>query len=500
MVWDFAMAWIGSRRALCLSSGWLLAALGAATPAHAAVTISSAATSNVSCVSGVCSPTAANAVLNVGDLTSMLASGSVTVNTGTGSLAAEVEDIDVAAPFNWANTGSLTLDAYRSVTVTAPVAVNGAAPVSLVTNDGGSGGNLSFISGGSLSFLSTANGLSINGTAYTLENSVATLAAAIAHKSSGHYALSANYDASHDGTHKGSPIPSKFKGTFDGLGNTISNLSIGGKNKEIGLFAHVDAEGKINSILVTGASIVVRDSNERTSSYAGVLVAANFGVVSNAFASGRIEGAFGKSGLQVGGLVGFNWGVIIGSGSSTTVLAAESRRGLASAAAGGLAGLNDDTIENSYATGNVSIRGGSSDFSGGLVGHNVGPVENSYAEGAVVAANSSFGGGLAGGTYSTMSDSYSTGTVTGGDGSLIGGFVGVDGTDDDLSSNYWDTTTSGINNLSQGAGRPANDAGITGETTAQLQAALPSGFDPTVWAQSPSINNGLPYLIANPPQ
>ena len=41
---------------------------------------------------------------------------------------------------------------------------------------------------------------------------------------------------------------------------------------------------------------------------------------------------------------------------------------------------------------------------------------------------------------------------------------------------------------------------ITGETTAQLQAALPSGFDPTIWAESPSINGGLPYLIANPPQ
>jgi hypothetical protein len=43
-------------------------------------------------------------------------------------------------------------------------------------------------------------------------------------------------------------------------------------------------------------------------------------------------------------------------------------------------------------------------------------------------------------------------------------------------------------------------AGITGETTAQLQAGLPAGFDPTIWAESPSINNGLPYLINNPPQ
>ena len=79
--------------------------------AHAAVTISSAATSNMSCTGGVCSPTAKNAVLNVGDLTTMLASGSVSVNTGTGSLPAQVEDIIVAATFNWGSANALTLDA-----------------------------------------------------------------------------------------------------------------------------------------------------------------------------------------------------------------------------------------------------------------------------------------------------------------------------------------------------------------------------------------------------
>jgi hypothetical protein len=75
--------------------GGIVAAVCLAPAAHATVTISSAATSNMSCTSGVCSPTAANAVLNVGDLTTMLASGNVTVNTGTGSLAAQVEDIVV---------------------------------------------------------------------------------------------------------------------------------------------------------------------------------------------------------------------------------------------------------------------------------------------------------------------------------------------------------------------------------------------------------------------
>jgi len=41
--------------------------------------------------------------------------------------------------------------------------------------------------------------------------------------------------------------------------------------------------------------------------------------------------------------------------------------------------------------------------------------------------------------------------------------------------------------------------GITGLTTQQLQSGLPTGFDPKIWAENPNINNGLPYLIANPP-
>ena len=60
---------------------------------------------------------------------------------------------------------------------------------------------------------------------------------------------------------------------------------------------------------------------------------------------------------------------------------------------------------------------------------------------------------------------------------------------------YWDTDTSGTD---QGTGR-GNKNGITGLNSAELQSGLPNGFDPTIWAQNPKINNGFPYLIANPP-
>jgi len=33
-----------------------------------------------------------------------------------------------------------------------------------------------------------------------------------------------------------------------------------------------------------------------------------------------------------------------------------------------------------------------------------------------------------------------------------------------------------------------------------LKSALSDGFDPDVWGQDANINNGWPFLLANPPQ
>lgn len=86
-----------------------LAAVLAGTAASADVTISSKPTANMSCASGVCSPTAKNAVVNVSDLAGMLAGGDVTVNTGD----APAKGIAVKTVLSWTSTNGLALDAIR---------------------------------------------------------------------------------------------------------------------------------------------------------------------------------------------------------------------------------------------------------------------------------------------------------------------------------------------------------------------------------------------------
>jgi len=487
-----------------------------AVSAQAAVTISSKPTQNMNCASGVCTPTAKKAVLNVTDLTNLLASGNVTVNTGTGSLAQQVEDIIVASGFNWASASSLTLDAYRSVTVNQPVAVNGIGAVALMTNDGGSSGVLLFGSKGSLSFLATTNTLTINGTAYALENSIATLATAITANPSGAYALANSYDASQDGTYPASPIATSLTGTVQGLGNAISNLSVTAttrRDRNTGLFADVATTGMVANVHLHRLAFMVTSDRNRL---VGGLVATNEGVLFADSAAGSIVAKVGDA----GGLVGANNGTITSSsanvsadasitgglaaGNGGTIALSQAAGPVKGYLAAGLVAINTPPgiLSQCFATGRVKGHSVSTEVTvGGLVAENdEGEIENSYATGAVIGSSKSgdvdvFVGGLVGVNDTGLeSTSYSTGAVSVSGGvPLVGGFVGNDA--GSSTTDYWDTTTSGTDDGVDNG----NEPNVTGLTSQQLQSGLPSGLDSTIWAENPNINNGFPYLIANPP-
>ncbi len=489
----------------------------AAAPAHAGVTISSAATQNMSCSNGVCAPTASSAVLNVGDLESLLASGNATVTT-TGQ-GVQAHDIDIKAPLTWSSTSVLTLDARRSLTVDQPVSITGLSGLVVQT-----GRMFSFGSKGNVTFANLASSLSIDGAAYTLAGDVKTLASDIASDPGGDFALANNYDASGDGTYHASPIGT-LSGTFEGLGNTISNLSIDGPAQVDGglvegLFAEIETTGIARNIDLSNANVSVPAKVGVAKVDEGAtLVGLNLGTLRSCVATGSvINGNSRKYGPELGGLAGVNGGTISYSRAAVKVAGIQSLAGglvgynggsigqssatgdVSGPDAGGLVGDNAGypaIVTGSYATGRVRAR----DEGGGLIGSNLAgsAVTNSYATGSV-AEGADYVGGLIGYNEGTISSSYSTGHINGKTGSLVGGLIGYDGSlSGSLDATYWDLDTSGITDPSKGAGSPANDPGITGLTTAQFQAGLPAGFDPTVWAEKPNINGELPYLLSNPP-
>ncbi len=453
--------------------------------AQAAVTISNGPTKNMTCSAGVCTPTHKSAVLNASDLQSMLATGNVLVTTGSGSLATETSDIDVNAPLSWSSTAALTLDAYHSITFSKVTLVAGAGGLSFITNDGGTGGLLSFGTTGRAIFSNLSGTLTINGAAYTLVVDLATLASDIAANPSGNYALAANYDAGGDGTYASSPIPTTFNGSLEGLGNTIKNLTIDdtSNGSSVGLFADIGSSGEVRSLGLV--NVYVRGKGH---GYIGGVAGQSQGTLWGDYTTGRVFG--GPS--ETGGLVGFTEGTVDLSHSTAAVQCSGTL-----CQPGGLAGNNTGTVETSYATGTVTLSEGSG---GGLIGANSGAlVSNCYATGAVLGTRFTPNiGGLVGVNYLSISTSYSTGNVSGPPGSSIGGLVGADDSpSNSIADAYWDTTTSGVTNPGEGAGNRSNDPGITGLTTSQLQSGLPTGFDASVWGQSPSAVYARPIASAS---
>ena len=274
------------------------------------------------------------------------------------------------------------------------------------------------------------------------------------------YALGSDLTLS--GTNNWNPIgntSTKFTGKLDGLNHKVSNLNISTAGAYVGFFGYTNTGSIIQNIHLENANI---SSNNNQ---VGLLVGSSESTIKNAHTSGEIIGSD-----NVGGLVGYNDGTIKSSSSSAKVTGDQYT--------GGLVGNNSRTIEKSYATGSVK---GTNENTGGLVGRNGVNINNSYATGNVIGIkgvgglvglndsniNNSYAtgsvngtdgvGGLAGRNYETFSEitnSYSIGKVTGT--SNVGGLVG-DYSGGTVSSNFWDTQTTGQANSAVGMGKTTKE-------------------------------------------
>jgi len=425
--------------------------------------------------------------------------GIFSVMTQTGS------PLTVAAPIEIDGSGSLGLLSGGALAINAPITVTGAGSVNLAAaNDtttvvGMPLLELSFAQGASLQFTGTPHSgqaLTINGAAYTLIYTAADLGA-VNINLSGNYALAKPLDLGTttytDAVIAGSTAATGFLGKFDGLGNTISNLTIDASSSyNVGLFGIVGDDVNNNS--------------------AGTVE--NIGLIGGSVTS-TLAGAGPGAGPAVGALAGTNTGTILNAYATTSVNSPS-----IGAAAGGLVGYNWGVVANVYASGSVTDRTTGS-WVGGLVGYNngypagvgVGSIINAYATGAVSGGSGSGGlgngsgigsdtGGLAGINIGTISNAYATGVVSGGSGTYLGGLVGENDTLDGpatVNHGYWDTATTGISSVNQGAG--------TGLTTRQLQGLDPITGNPhfstatnlgngTTSAFSGGANGLYPYLTS----
>ena len=374
--------------------------------------------------------------------TATTASGSGTQTSGNG-------DIIIASALSWGTSAKLTLDAYNAIFIDAPISVTGGGGVVLnaaydtTTVSGLSLLKLNFARGDSIDYGAIDNGgtLSINGTGYTLLYSMSDVQNINAGLNA-NYALATSLDASGvtgwvpigtDGAGHALNSYYGFRGIFDGLGNTISNLTVNtGSYDYAGLFG--ETYGTLRNIGLIGGSVTGNGF------FVGGLAGVNGGVIVNAYATGAVIGGT----YYAGGLAGLDSGTVVASYATGAVSGGILVGGLIGAVS---VGVPTVTIVDAYATGAVN----GTSYVGGLVGSNSGgsTVRNSYAIGAV---------------QSTGTSSLIT----------VGGLIGYNSSSCPVSNSYWDIETSG---QSAGIGTDYSYQTVTGQTTAQLQGTLPSGFE-----------------------
>jgi hypothetical protein len=246
-----------------------------------------------------------------------------------------------------------------------------------------------------------------------------------------------------------------FSGTFDGQEYEIRDLFINRPDEtRVGLFCFVYEGGVIKNLGVMNVTMICQGMS-------GGLVGQNgggdesnryAGTISNSYFSGNVTGEW-----YVGGLVGINFGTVNNCYATCDVTGSGYY-------VGGLVGLNwGGNVSKCYSTGSATGTG----CVGGLVGQNglvdesnsryAGTVGDSYSTASVTGETGV--GGLVGGNYDgVVSDSYSTGSVTGN--SSVGGLVGInwEGTGT-VNNSFWDTQTSG----------QSTSAGGTGKNTTEMQ-------------------------------
>lgn len=528
----------------------LAAAMLALAPhAQADVTISSKPTRNMDCGTGsVCKATAKNAVLNATDLANLLASSNVEVTTGEKDAG-----IDVEAALSWTSASKLSLITHGAIAIDQPISILGSGGLALSAQ-------AQLGPSGRVIFWDTAGKLRIGKERYTLVDSVAQLASAVAQNPDGAYALANDYDATPDGTYAAAPV-ADFDGIFDGLGNTISNLTINDPNSSdqyVGLFSQVLANDNPRAALRNLTLQNVSVTANQQSQYAGGLVGLNFGKTENIRVTGAVTGAMYVGGvaggaigdvslastdvsivsdapLTAGGVVALAGGNIenssasgpidVGNGTAGGLVAqadarivrSHSSSVITAGIAGGLAASSNGPVIQCYATGNLT----GVTYGAGLVQTNFGDIVQSFATGSISGgSHESFGGGLVGVNNGSVTQSYARGDVSTNEtsggfasntgkvvegystghvtkGGVDGGFVGFLGySRRQIRSAYWDIDTSGF---TKATGNHHNVRSIVGLTTDQFKAGLPDGFDPAVWGQDPAINDGYPYLLALPP-
>ncbi|MGB0837978.1 MAG: Calx-beta domain-containing protein, partial [Flavobacteriaceae bacterium] len=341
-----------------------------------------------------------------------------------------------------------------------------------------------------------------------------------------HYIQTADIDASDTNNWIGKfPPIGTFLGTYDGQNFSITNLYVKHNNRS-GMFRAIGGSGY--TATVKNLNLIDLDV-QTTYAYGYVGGLASFIVYNSIIDNVNITGSVSSSENYVGGLAAEldNSDIqILNSSFNGSVSGDSYVGGLIGKASGGDYGEDNLIIQNCYTEGTVNgasdvggligqIVGGinvqscysnsditaSGSYSAGLIGwvqdynSNNTTIQNSFATGDV-SGNS----GVAGLVYylsdATIDDCFATGALSGN--SSIYGLVNKSG-GGIVTNSFWDTQTSGTSNSNGGTGKTTTELQTLSTYTNagwDFQGEVENGNN-NYWGLIPGLNSGYPYLTNN---
>ena len=292
------------------------------------------------------------------------------------------------------------------------------------------------------------------------------------------YALKNDINASDVENYVAIGTGSKFTGTFDGRGNRIIGLTVdkvnGQSTANAGIFSTIGEGGTVKNVNIYSGNFTGTTS-------AGAVAGMNSGRIENVTGFGNTVTITNENG-NAGGIVGVNNGnkgnIITNEDGTITLEPAENEQfatGIIdvesigsviakgdNAVAGGLVGINDGALGNSYSDSAVTSTDGTSNGLGGVVGVNKGYVQ--YVDSLGVTnggTNSDKVGGIIGVNKGNMYSGYNESIVSGKDN--VGGIIGVN--------------TSTVSNIVNATGINGNDyvGGLVGDNDGNVSSGRNNG-------------------------
>ncbi|WP_321348694.1 GLUG motif-containing protein [Halopseudomonas oceani] len=189
-----------------------------------------------------------------------------------------------------------------------------------------------------------------------------------------------------------------FSGQLDGMGYIVDGLTIQRADQlGVGLFGYTTADSQIRNLGLSNVNI-------QGQSFVGALVGKSLGLLDGVFATGRVRGDF-----VVGGLAGSSQGKITESYAATDIEAFSIAGGLIGSQGPGIYDSASQTrgtssVDYSYATGTIKVTvDPASGSAGGLVGMLDGAIRNSYS---TVIINDTLAGLIGSWTQGVLADVY----------------------------------------------------------------------------------------------